>query len=345
MVEVLLGLGSNLDDRAASLTSAVERLRQYPDIDVVRVSGWRETRAVGGPPDQSAFLNGAALVETSLAPTALLAELQRIENELGRVRKQHWGPRTIDLDVLLYGLKRVKTPELSIPHPRMAWRRFVLETAAEIAPQKRHPILRWTVQQLWERLQLKPLYLAISSFRNWSTPELAGKVAEMRGGRALHASIPEWARKSRSEQIDAEAQRMLQECQRTLIESLNNAYREPSHDLLVSSYWIEDFVPNRATGITSPERMVETQEFSDEPPQPTLVALIDPQDATEEEQWLRRSLKQDDIVALGEFNALMRERLYRRALRPWGVPIVTIASNEMDRQCAELVAAIDEMQC
>jgi len=130
-----VGLGANLGNREATIRRAVELLDAQPGIEVVAVSTLRETDPVGYV-DQPPFLNGAAAVETELAPGALLRCLLAIERELGRVRGEgpRFGPRTIDLDLLLYGDRVVDEPGLSIPHPRLAERRFALEPLHELDP-------------------------------------------------------------------------------------------------------------------------------------------------------------------------------------------------------------------
>jgi pantoate--beta-alanine ligase len=158
MPQALLALGSNLGDRAATLDRAIELLRQVAGTVVLRVSRWHETDPVGGTSGQGASLNGAAIVQTSLDPHALLGELQRIENQLGRVRAERWGPRTIDLDLLLFDALVMNTDRLTIPHPRMTQRRFVLLPAAEIAPEMIHPVSGCSVLELCVRLD-RPLML------------------------------------------------------------------------------------------------------------------------------------------------------------------------------------------
>jgi 2-amino-4-hydroxy-6-hydroxymethyldihydropteridine diphosphokinase len=126
-----VGLGSNLGDREATLRRALELLAEH--VDVVAVSTLRDTDPVGVV-EQPRFLNGAACVETDLTPRELLGVLLGVERELGRERLERWGPRTIDLDLLLYGDEAVSEPGLRVPHPRLHERRFVLEPLAELDP-------------------------------------------------------------------------------------------------------------------------------------------------------------------------------------------------------------------
>ena len=133
MSRAYIGLGSNLGDRLAYLQSAVDRLDATDGVEVVAVSRVYETAPVGGPP-QGAYLNAVVAVETQLDPHELLALAQRTERDAQRVRAEHWGPRTLDVDLLLYDDVRRADPELTLPHPRMWERGFVLAPLRDVAP-------------------------------------------------------------------------------------------------------------------------------------------------------------------------------------------------------------------
>jgi 2-amino-4-hydroxy-6-hydroxymethyldihydropteridine diphosphokinase len=141
-----LGLGSNLGDRQANLADAV-KLLPNERLKVKRTSSIWETEP-RDILDQPWFLNQVVEIETDLFPRQLFQHLQRIEREMGRIKRMPKGPRLIDLDILLYGSAVVKTRDLEIPHPRMTERRFVLAPLAELAPDLRHPMLRKTMREL-----------------------------------------------------------------------------------------------------------------------------------------------------------------------------------------------------
>ncbi|MGI0489156.1 2-amino-4-hydroxy-6-hydroxymethyldihydropteridine diphosphokinase [Pantanalinema rosaneae CENA516] len=141
-----IALGSNLGDSLAILESALRQLAQTPNIQLLAHSHWYQTKAVGPP--QPDYLNGCALLQTNLSPLQLLATLLQIEATFGRVRRERWAARTLDLDLLLFDDLILDTPTLKIPHPRMAERAFVLVPLAEISPNWKEPMSGKAIAEL-----------------------------------------------------------------------------------------------------------------------------------------------------------------------------------------------------
>jgi 2-amino-4-hydroxy-6-hydroxymethyldihydropteridine diphosphokinase len=171
-IRALIGLGSNLGDRRATLDAAVAALAGTPSVAVRAVSSYHETAPVGGPSEQGTFLNAAAVLETMLDPFALHGRLQQIETQAGRVREVHWGARTLDLDLLLFGdqiinqrggiaISHAARGSLCGPHRFLGLRRFVLAPAAEVAPEAIDPLTRRTIAELLANLDRRPSYLAL----------------------------------------------------------------------------------------------------------------------------------------------------------------------------------------
>jgi 2-amino-4-hydroxy-6-hydroxymethyldihydropteridine diphosphokinase len=147
LTTVLVALGSNLGDRRGHLEQALGRLAATSGVRSVRAGDAFETDPVGGPP-QGPFLNACVLLETDLDPRQMLAALRAVEAGASRVRQERWGPRTLDLDLLLHGDTLLEEPDLTVPHPRMLERAFVLIPAAELAPDLVHPGLGRTLGDL-----------------------------------------------------------------------------------------------------------------------------------------------------------------------------------------------------
>lgn len=162
---VVIALGGNQGDVPAAGRAALERLGTVSGVQLLRASRWYSTEPVGC---QGEFLNAAALLSCDLTPPQLLKTLHEIEAAHGRVRTAHWGPRPLDLDVVLWGAQQYDSPNLVIPHPAAWNRRFVLDPACEIAGEMVHPGLGQTLNQLRERLQQRPLQVAWSGPGTWA---------------------------------------------------------------------------------------------------------------------------------------------------------------------------------
>ncbi|MBD5772705.1 2-amino-4-hydroxy-6-hydroxymethyldihydropteridine diphosphokinase [Marinomonas sp. SM2066] len=133
MIQAYIGIGSNLENPIAQLDRAIETLKKHDDINHFRVSSIYGSKPVG-PQDQPDYINAAATFTTKLSPIALLDLLQSIEQAQRRVRERHWGPRTLDLDLLLYGQEQIQLPRLTVPHTFMLERGFVIKPLSDLAP-------------------------------------------------------------------------------------------------------------------------------------------------------------------------------------------------------------------
>lgn len=149
-----IALGSNMGDKKKYLDEAVQRLKSHPLCQVGKVADYIQTEPYGGV-EQDLFLNSALELRTLLYPEELLALLNQIEAEAGRERTVHWGPRTLDLDILFYDDRIIDTPSLTVPHIDLQNRDFVLLPMAQIAPYYRHPVLGCTMSQLLDQLRMR----------------------------------------------------------------------------------------------------------------------------------------------------------------------------------------------
>ena len=153
MTVAYIAIGSNLASPLEQVNAALKALGDIPESHILAVSSFYRTPPLG-PQDQPDYLNAAVALETSLAPEELLNHTQRIELQQGRVRKaERWGPRTLDLDILFYDEELFSDDVLTIPHPEIPKRDFVLRPMAQIAPYFVHPVYHKTIMQLWEQLQ------------------------------------------------------------------------------------------------------------------------------------------------------------------------------------------------
>ncbi|QDT33700.1 2-amino-4-hydroxy-6-hydroxymethyldihydropteridine diphosphokinase [Thalassoglobus polymorphus] len=174
MPEALIALGGNLGEVASIMNEAIELLNAHPQVAVTAKSRLYSTQPVGieaGDP----FLNSAVTANVDLEPVELLNLLQQIENQLGRKRSKHWGPRSIDLDLILVEQYVLKTPHLTIPHPACFYRRFVLDPACDVAGEWIHPQFGKSLAELRNSLQVRPLVVAVDGDDSLRT-ELAKSV-------------------------------------------------------------------------------------------------------------------------------------------------------------------------
>ena len=132
MVICYLGVGSNLGDRNRNIKEAIKEINLLKDTKIIKISKIIETKPVGGPPAQGNFLNAALKIQTRISPLKLLKNLKKIEEGLGRVKTVRYGPRAIDLDILFYGDRIINTKDLTIPHPKLFARDFVIKPLSEV---------------------------------------------------------------------------------------------------------------------------------------------------------------------------------------------------------------------
>jgi 2-amino-4-hydroxy-6-hydroxymethyldihydropteridine diphosphokinase len=190
MARCLVGCGSNLGRRREQLDRAVELLRFMPGVRMLAVSRYRETRPVGGPVGQAAYLNGACLLETDLGPHDVLGMLSAVENTLHRERTERWGERTLDLDLLLYDDLVLDDATLTVPHPRMTTRRFVLEPAVEIAADFPHPLAACSLRALLDNISAPHPLVAVVGVPGSGAAEVAAAVGDAALARVIHAPRP-----------------------------------------------------------------------------------------------------------------------------------------------------------
>jgi 2-amino-4-hydroxy-6-hydroxymethyldihydropteridine diphosphokinase len=190
MPRCLIGCGSNLGKRREQLDLALDLLRFMPGVELVAVSRYLETRPIGGPAGQGGYLNGACLLDTDLTPHDLLGALMAVEHTLERRRDERWGERTVDLDLLLYDDLVLSSADLTLPHPRMATRRFVLEPSAEIAAELPYPPGGCTVRELLDNISVPHPLVAVVGVPGSGATEVAVAVADATLARLVRAAMP-----------------------------------------------------------------------------------------------------------------------------------------------------------
>lgn len=342
----LIGLGSNQGNRQATLGAAVTELRNHPQITVLNVSAWHETAPVGGPSGQSRFLNGALTVNTSLDPHQLLACLQDIENRLGRVRTTRWAERTIDLDLLLYDTLTLDTPSLTLPHPRMAWRRFVLEPAAEVAATMLHPTTQWTLARLLEHLNTAPRYVAITGPIAAGKTHLAERLAAAIPARLI-LEQPDWSHldafyadpPGHAWQIEIEFLRQ----RASLLDA--NTEQSSSH-WSVSDFWFDQSAAFARAWLSEeqlPKYLEEFERWRSGVIRPKLVVRLDAQ-ADELLANIRRRGRTCERPLTREQLDRIRQTVREQTSEPDSGPVLHVGSDDREATFTEVLAAVQGME-
>jgi len=347
MPTCLIGLGSNQGDRQSTLEAAVAELRRRSGITVRSVSSWRETAPVGGPAEQGIFLNGALTAETSLSPHELLTCAQEIEHHLGRKRDTRWGPRTIDLDLLLYDDLVVSDPSLTLPHPRMAWRRFVLEPAAEVAGNMRHATTGWTVARLLEHLNTSVRYVALTGPIAAGKSRLADELVRTISARML-AEQPDWMRlQDFYANTTAYAWEIELEFLRQRADLLQVEHFRPSATVwTVSDFWFDQSTAFARVWL-SPKQLSEYQkEFAKARQNVVRPRLVVALDLPAEELLARvgqRGRTCEKPLTLEQLDRIRREVL-EQIQQPETGPVLRIAAENRETALNEVLAAVRGME-
>lgn len=329
MARALIALGSNLGDRQAALDLATKAIGNLPDSRLLANSSWLESAAVGGPPGQPAFLNGALLLETALAPLVLVDHLQKVEYAAGRIRGVHWGPRTLDLDLLLYDERLIATDRLTVPHPRMAFRRFVLEPAAQIASQMVHPATGMTVGQLLANLNTTPPYLAILGPPQSGKTLLAQEVARQSGCQLL---LDDSAENVSPGLRDSAGRELAREIEFLARRAHLLAACHDHQTWTVSDFWLPQSVAwAEATGGEPLRLQVEAawQNVSNACVQPRFVAVLD----------VNSPAAAEDSVG-GDFETRLRAAMRRLVCQHGQPPPVWLSGDDWPGAVAELLAVL-----
>jgi 2-amino-4-hydroxy-6-hydroxymethyldihydropteridine diphosphokinase len=326
MARALVALGSNVGDRASQLRDAVARLEATRDLQVVQVSAWNEYPPIGGPSEQPVYLNGAVLLETSLEPERLLSRMLQIEDELGRQRDVRWDRRTIDLDLLLYDSLVVRSPNLELPHPRLAVRRFVLEPAAKIAGAMIHPTIGWSIDRLLEHLRRAVPYAAITGQPGVGKSQLARDVAKRVGGRYVE-SPPQLQGAADRPGSDLDVEIEFLRARKKLLASQNwNAFGS----WMVSDFWLGQSLAYAKARLTSEAaRSVELEVSGAETsfPPPKLTVLLPAPFASADDRGRRLEVELEAAFQVADLG-----------------PVLRLPAGDLPRAELELAAALEGMR-
>jgi len=345
MARCLIGCGSNVGARRDFLDRALELLRFMPGVKLERASRYRDTRPIGGPPGQGIFLNSACLIETDLAPHDVLGMLTAVENTLHRERGERWGPRTVDLDLLLYDDVVLDSQSLTIPHPRMATRRFVLEPCVEIAPDMVHPLAACTLACLLDSISSPHPYVAVVGVPGSGAPEVASAIADATLARLVHAP-PEYEGITRlaAEESDADHRRWeqaVEACAKPL--RVTRGATDPHGT--VSDYWLPTVRLAAADTLASEplEKLASCFEglaATTMPPQVAILLVASPE--VLEDQLVHPDDSVDRLLRLqSRITTALRCPDPADTMMPRAV--VTIDAGDRGRAAREAIAAVEAM--
>lgn len=346
MPPCLIGLGSNLGDRAAQLRRAVEELGHIPGLDVRAVSAWHETEPIGGPAGQGKFLNGAVRAESHRSPLDLLRAMQAIERRLGRGPHARWEARPVDLDLLLYGDLVIETSVLRVPHPWMAIRRFVVGPACEVGPDMVHPLIGWTVRRLWEHLSLPHTYVAVTGIPGAGKSALIRRVLAQQPGQWIEGPAP-------TDRADGPNRNSSGQTRETEIEFLRRRTQllrrsgAAAHELRISDFWIRQSLAYGRlwlTGTRYDDLRQAVSECCEDVQSQKLLVLV--QVRTEGLGLARASRRGGQAAApigLQGHWATLQRGLQTEAARPGQGPLLRLDAGDMPRAVADLLAAVRAM--
>jgi 2-amino-4-hydroxy-6-hydroxymethyldihydropteridine diphosphokinase len=275
MAQCLLGIGANLGDPPRQIAEAVQSLSHCADVQLLAVSSLWTSTAIGGSAVQPQYVNAAALIETQLSPAQLLAKTQAIEKTLGRIASARWVARPIDIDLVLYDDLVIRQANLQIPHPWMVARRFVLGPANEIAPEFRHPILGWTIAQLWRHLDsAAPRFVLLGCSDDDSIQAIAEQAMLSR----VHDPVGKQAEPNSTASVDP-LHRQLEWLKRRDERLRACGWNEASETRpLLSDFWIDQCLLSAKAVLSAKEYQTFEQEFNHvaeriEPPKLVILAI------------------------------------------------------------------------
>ena len=327
------------------LARAVELLGRLPQTRLVACSSYLPTAPVGGPPGQGEFLNAAATVETGLSAAQLHRALLEIEAQLGRQREQHWAARTLDLDLLLYDDLVLRTNDLTVPHPAMAYRRFVLEPAVEIAANWTHPIIGWTIAELVAHLNNAEPYVAIAGPIGAGKTRLTRSIAQTYGGYAicdrLNATLLDMLDAYPSGR-DAGAEIRLLDWRKQLLAA---ECCPQQHSLVISDFWFNQSLAYAATWLPLDEAQRVKRHCSGLEQllvRPKLLVLLDVPAAISLDVIENRGQAIEQSWDY-EHLALLRDNLLELAARPGVGPVTVVQGGDEERRLSQVLAAIESM--